>query len=504
MFRKFGQTYLFWSLCAALWSTLCFVIPDFVDNPVGDWISLFSVAAYIVSVGIFHLLVLYVIGFYRYACAVLLPLYAITGAVCSYYRLIYHVSITPLLLDAALHTHAREAAGVVSVWLVLWLILNLGISILLIRARFRRVAQPVPFWHFCLGLLLVFAYMNVIPRLKSALIMRYPLNITYSIAEYIADLNRPLPVRTYPALVADNSPDSIFVIAVLGEATRADHLHLNGYDRETTPCLSRRNDVVSLPHVYSQYTHTIGSIPHIITRADSANVDVANSEHSFVSLFGQAGFNTIWLSNKNQTKPFWAFMDESDTVLYTDAARKQALYAKWLDEDLLPLMDTFIAASPKQLFVLHTMGSHWMYDTHVSDDLFTFTPTTSNRDIRQNTKEQIINSYDNTVVYLDAFIQAIINRFEHYPAIILYLSDHGESLGEGGRYLHAQEDAEEEKYPAAIIWYSDKYASLYPDKIKALIQNKDKRYRTDYYFYSILYAAGIEAEGDNPEMNIFR
>ena len=197
-------------------------------------------------------------------------------------------------------------------------------------------------------------------------------------------------------------------------------------------------------------------------------------------------------------------MDESDTVLYTDAARKQALYAKWLDEDLLPLLDTFIAASPKQLFVLHTMGSHWMYDTHVSDDLFTFTPTTSNRDIRQNTKEQIINSYDNTVVYLDAFIQAIINRFEHYPAIILYLSDHGESLGEGGRYLHAQEDAEEEKYPAAIIWYSDKYASLYPDKIKALIQNKDKRYRTDYYFYSILYAAGIEAEGDNPEMNIFR
>ena len=78
-----------------------------------------------------------------------------------------------------------------------------------------------------------------------------------------------------------------------------------------------------------------------------------------------------------------------------------------------------------------------------------------------------------------------------------------EALGEDGYFLHAN-DAEPVKHPACIIWYSDKYAEANPEKIKALILNKDKRYRTDYVFYSILYAAGIEADGDCPEMNIFR
>ena len=85
-----------------------------------------------------------------------------------------------------------------------------------------------------------------------------------------------------------------------------------------------------------------------------------------------------------------------------------------------------------------------------------------------------------------------------------YLSDHGESLGEGGRYLHSQPNAEEEKFPAAIVWYSNKYATLFPEKVEALHKNSLRHYHTDYFFYSILYAAGIEAEGDNPDVNIFK
>lgn len=496
--------YLLWTVAATLWAMLCFGIPDFIDNPIGNWHTLLLVCVYVVSVGIFQFFVLYLIGSYRYVCATLLPLYALTGAVCSYYRLFYHVSITPLLLDAALHTHVREAAGVISGWLIGWILLNIGVSIVFCVVRFRKISVRIAPWHWAVAAILMVGYYESVPRLRQALQMRYPLNIVLSVSEYIAEQNRPATIRTYPPVSSVEVPDSLIVVAIIGEATRADHMQLNGYPRATNPLLSAQPNVVSLPHIYSQYTNTNGSVPHLLTRADSVHTDYAYTEHSFVSLFREAGFYTIWLSGKNQTKPFRDFMEEADTVEYTAGARTQSLYAKWLDGEMLPLMDAYAGQHPRQLYVLHTMGSHWLYDTHVSDELCVFQPVVTNRDVRQNTMEQLINSYDNTVVYLDQLIDSVIYRLEDYPAIVLYLSDHGESLGEGGRFLHAQDDAEEEKYPAALVWYSDRYQALFPEKTAALRNNSLRHYRTDYFYYSILSAAGIEAEGDHADLNLFR
>ncbi|MCR5532592.1 MAG: lipid A phosphoethanolamine transferase [Paludibacteraceae bacterium] len=496
--------YLIWVLCASLWATLCFVLPDFLDNPVGDWKALLSVLIYILSVGIFQFFIICLIGANKYICATLLPIYALLGSVCSYYRVFYHVSITPLLLDAALHTHIREAAGVVSIWLIVWIVCNLCIAITFCTLRWRKIVHSLQWFYWLIIILGMVIYYMAVPRLKQALKIRYPLNIIHSVKEYVSDLNRPSVMRVSPYIVNSDIPDSIIVVAVIGEATRADHMQLNGYPRSTNPKLSVRQNITSLSNIYSQYTNTNASVPHIFTRADSINTEYAYTEHSFVDLLKNAGFYTAWLSNKNQVKPYIDIMEEADTIVYTSGARTQSLYAKWLDGELLPLMDTFNKKSSRQLYVLHTMGSHWLYDTHVSDDLCVFQPTVSNRDIRQNSIEQIVNSYDNTIVYLDAFLDSVITKIEHYPAILLYLSDHGESLGEGGRFLHAQDNAPEEQYPAALVWYSDKYKALFPEKIEALHKNSQRYYRTDYYFYSILYAAGIEVDGDNTAVNIFK
>lgn len=496
--------YLFWCLCGTLWATICFVVPDFLDNPVGNWQTLLLVVAYIVSVGIFQFFIISLIGANKHVCAALLPVYALTGSICAYYRFFYHVSITPLLLDAALHTHIREAAGVVSVWLVVWMVMNVLIAVMLCVVRFRKIHPNIRIGYWLLVMVIMVAYYFSIPRLKEALANRFPLHLVYSITEYISAQNRPVADRSCPAVLSEEVPDSIIVVTILGEATRADHLQLNGYNRATNPGLIQNSNVVSYPYIYSQHTNTNGSIPHILTRADSVHSEYAYTETSFVSLFRNAGFYSVWLTNKNQNKPFVDFMREADTVRYTQAAVTQSLYAKWLDNDLLPLMDEHIGHEPRQLFVLHTMGSHWLYDTHVSEELCVFQPTVTNRDIRQNTIEQITNSYDNTVVYLDAFIDSLIYRLNSYPAILLYLSDHGESLGEGGRYLHSQPEAEEEKNPAAIVWYSDAYRELFPAKVRALHANSHRHYRTDYFFYSVLSSAGIEVEGNNRLMDIFK
>ncbi len=496
--------YLIWVLCASLWATLCFVLPDFWDNPVGDWKALLSVLIYILSVGIFQFFIICLIGANKYICATLLPIYALLGSVCSYYRVFYHVSITPLLLDAALHTNPQEAYGVISAALIVWVVLNIVIAILFCWKRYNINTRSFSWWWIIIVALSATIYYFAIPRLKTGLSSRYPINIVYSTIEYIATQNKVASVRYIPRIMNNEVPDSLIVIAVLGEAARADHMQLNGYERPTNPLLNSRTNIVSLPHVYSPYTNTTYSIPHIITRADSIHMEYAYSESSFIPLFQKQNFHTIWLSNQDLEKPLYDFLHETDTTIYTPAAIRQSLYGEWLDSDLLPLADLFIGRTPRQLIIMHTTGSHWLYDTHVPQAYQVFLPTVSNRDIRQNSIEQIVNSYDNTIVYLDAFLDSVITKIEHYPSILLYLSDHGESLGEGGRFLHAQDNAPEEQYPAALVWYSDKYQALFPEKIEALHKNSQRYYRTDYYFYSILYAAGIEAEGDCSKMNIFK
>ena len=114
----------------------------------------------------------------------------------------------------------------------------------------------------------------------------------------------------------------------------------------------------------------------------------------------------------------------------------------------------------------------------------------------------VINSYDNTIVSMDLFVDSVISLFKDRNAILFYLSDHGESLGERGNWLHAA-GAKETKYPAAFVWYSEKYARTFPDKVAALKENRTKHFRTDYLFYSLLSAAGLQADGNNSSFDLF-
>ena len=153
--------------------------------------------------------------------------------------------------------------------------------------------------------------------------------------------------------------------------------------------------------------------------------------------------------------------------------------------------------------MLHAIGSHWYYNNHVPDSCGRFLPTVTNRVFAQNDSMALVNSYDNTIVSMDLFVDSVISLFADRNAVLFYLSDHGESLGEDGNWLHAA-GAEETRYPAALVWYSDRYAQLFPDKVAALEANCTKRYRTDYLFPSLLSAAGLRVEGADAENDLFR
>lgn len=105
-------------------------------------------------------------------------------------------------------------------------------------------------------------------------------------------------------------------------------------------------------------------------------------------------------------------------------------------------------------------------------------------------------------MYTDYFLDRLIDILQKKNALVVYISDHGESLGEDGLWLHAN-DHHTLKNPAALIWMSDKYVANYPEKREALILNKDKRWRTDYVFHTILSGANIPSTSIQNDLNVF-
>lgn len=495
--------YLVYVCVATLWIAITVVLPDFFDNPITGLRGVITISLYVVALSIVSWLWLYIASLNKYVAAVFVPLYGMIGATVSYYRVMYRVTITPLMLDCILHTNMEEALGVISWSLIVWVGANLLIGIALVIWRWR-LKKPKYEWLHALVVLVIFVgYYHINGRLHQSINQRYPMHIVESMRQYVHLQQLRQQPHLMPKYVVNSSPDSLDVVVVIGESARTDHFALNGYNRPTNPLLSQRTNIVSLPHIYSEYTHTLASVPVLLTRADSLHPEYQYSETSFAAILRNEGYHTAWISNQDLGDTFASFPAECDTVVWLNAGKSVFIFSEWYDENLLPEMGKQLAKeNNKNLLILHTIGSHWYYNNHVPDMYNYFQPTTDNRVVTNNRHEAVINSYDNTIRYTDLVLDSIIARMTNRCAIVFYISDHGESLGENGNWLHAA-GAEETKYPACVIWYSDVFAQQYPEKITALYANKNNRYRTDFLFHSVLSAAGISVVDIDSTMNIF-
>ncbi len=237
---------------------------------------------------------------------------------------------------------------------------------------------------------------------------------------------------------------------------------------------------------------------------DTVNPDYAYEAQSFITLFKKAGFKTAWLSNQDQCGTYVYFMHEADTLVMANSSTSLYSFNKWLDSDLLPVIDNYLSSSaePLKLAVIHSIGSHWWYKSHYNDAEAVFKPEIDSRIVSELTREQMVNSYDNTIIATDNFISELINKVRGTNAVILFISDHGEALGEDGHYLHA-EFYEHVDNPASFVWYSDIYAKKNPDKIRALKVNATKGWETTDMFHTALDAAGISTSVLDKKSSLF-
>ncbi|MDR2683924.1 MAG: phosphoethanolamine transferase, partial [Prevotellaceae bacterium] len=368
--------------------------------------------------------------------------------------------------------------------------------------RFKKI-KKIAYLPFHIVFALAWFYLIFqLPRIERPMTERIPMNLYFIPAQYFEEKKEILKHRAEfegQVFCSENKP---IVVLIIGETLRADHLGLNGYERNTTPMLEKE-DVISFQNIYSEETNTSPSVAHILTRADSIHPELAYSERSFVDLFKKCGYYTMWLANQEPAGAYIYFMQECDTLIYGQINKSYYSWDKWTDELLLPPFDSITQSTDEsRLIIMHTIGSHWYYNTHFTADFQRFNPITKSRITSSNTSEEMINSYDNTVLFTDYFIVQVISRLKNKNAVVFYLSDHGEALGENGVWLHAN-NVEGAHKPACMVWLSEKYKADNTQRYKTLKQNAQKHYRTDFVFHTILESANIESEVINKEMSLF-
>lgn len=486
------RQYLLFLLTVTLWSTVCFALPDFFDSPASDARAVFTIAVYCtaLAIGAFWLLLLATIQ--RHLAAVFLPIYGILGAVIAYYRVAYHATITPVILDATFHTNAGTVAGVIDGYLIGYVVLNAIIGIGLAVWRLRIGQLPKGWVLLLIGLVALPTYYLSNNRLHTSLNQRYPYNLPHNLYLY-HQLNRlrHQPFEQPDAEVVSARETELTIVVMLGEAIRFDHLHINGYARPTTPHLDTLSGLRTLGDVYSMHTHTAASLPHLLTPADSLHPQWANNHESFIPYLKQQGFYSAWISNQDMGETYAHFIQSADTAVFVNADKSVFVFDRWTDGELLEHVSSILSAEHrKNLLVLHTIGAHWYYNNHVPEGFMPFAPVTTNKVVTQNDSAAIVNSYDNCVAYLDHVIDSTISMLRARNALLIYLSDHGESLGENGCWLHAA-GAEQTKHPAGLIWCSPTLEKTYPDIAAYVDSIANIRNSTDFLFPLVMHAAGL-------------
>lgn len=305
-------------------------------------------------------------------------------------------------------------------------------------------------------------------------------------------------------------------IMVVGETARWDHFSLNGYARETNPKL-KKLDIINYTKTSSCGTSTAYSVPCMFSflNADDYSPSKAATQTNVLDVLKKAGVDVFWIDNNSSCKGVCDRIGEinirntpnPDSTFYTNG--------ELFDEELMIQVDKLLAnntSSSDILIVLHTLGSHGpKYYKRYPDKFSLFKPACKKSTPQECSDKQIINTYDNTILYTDHVLSQLIDylksKQDDKDSFLIYASDHGESLGENGVYLHGLPNflaPEAQTHVPMLSWFSESFIKnekLDIASMKAL-QNKDVSH--DYLSHTLLNAFDVKTMIYKPDYNLIK
>jgi lipid A ethanolaminephosphotransferase len=386
--------------------------------------------------------------------------FLIAGAMSSYFADSFGTVIDVDMLRSVIETNPSESADLITVSLATRLLLA-GILPAIIAWRFGPRYKG--FTHSLLSnsatavgaLIMVAASISMFSsqyasffrehkQVRYYISPAYPLYSALQLAASSLPKSAPLPFQSLGALaniLETPSAHSELVILVVGETARADHFSLNGYARNTNPELTKIDRLISYSQIQSCGTSTAISVPCMFSYSSHNSFDVerARNTENGLDLLQSAGVNILWRDNNSDSKGV------ADRVPFEDfrsPERNPVCGHECRDIGMLDGLQSYVDGRTGDiLIVLHQMGSHGpAYARRYPAEFEAFTPACQSGELSECSQQEIINAYDNTILYTDFFLSKVIaflqSNANRYETSMFYVSDHGESLGESGVYLH--------------------------------------------------------------------
>lgn len=301
-------------------------------------------------------------------------------------------------------------------------------------------------------------------------------------------------------------------LIVVGETSRAANWSLGGYDRPTNPELAKR-DIVYLDKVRSCGTSTAVSMPCMFAHygMDNHSETASRSHQNLLDLLKQTDFDVAWLDNNTGSLGLATRLPET-RFKPTDDPDACAM-GECNDMVFLPTLDKILAnITHDTVIVYHQIGSHGpAYYMRYPESFRPFPDDCRSADFGKCTPEQITNAYDNTIAYTDLFLATLIDRLaaqDQVASSMLFVSDHGESLGENGLYLHAAPyfmAPDVQTQVPMVLWTSPAYRTAMgvdQDCIKARAASLAGHVTHDAVFHTLLGLADVTTELHNPDLDL--
>lgn len=305
--------------------------------------------------------------------------------------------------------------------------------------------------------------------------------------------------RQRPALL--NGPKKNLTILVVGETSRAANFSLGGYPRPTNPLLAE-DDVVYFPDVSSCGTATAVSVTCMFSGMPRTHYDDALASHQegLLDIIQRAGLSVLWHENDAGCKGACDRVPNQDMTALN--LPDMCINGECYDEVLFHGLEDYIARlQGNGVIVLHIIGSHGPTYNHRYPPAFRkFIPTCETNQIQECSQEQLVNTYDNTILYADYIVDKAIELLkahqDRFTTSLVYLSDHGESLGEKGVYLHGLPYAiapEVQTRVPLLIWLSPDYQQRYAVDGHCLRQQAvTHSWSHDNFFSTMLGITGVQ------------
>ena len=495
----------------------------------GNW--LFLACCFVMLVGL-HFAIIAPLSLRRIARP-LLTLLVMVSAGAAWYMSNFSVMLDPTMVQNVLRTDAHEARDLLNLHMVgsvlLWSALPVA-AIWLVRlehpTRLRALGRRAA-WVGLSLLVAVVAALGISRDLTSfmrnqreARYLITPGNFIWGLAvnsrARVADARATretigADARFVRLAVADSNPRVL--VLVVGETARAANFSLLGYPRETNPELAK-TDAIAFSHVTSCGTSTEVSVPCMFSPYGREQYDerrIHNSE-GLLDVLVHAGYTVKWLDNQSGCKGVCKGAGVQYEKLEPATAPDLCDSTECHDEILVRRLDAELAQVDRNtVFVLHMMGNHGpAYFKRYPAEFRRFLPDCATAELRKCSREEVVNAYDNAILYTDHVLARVIGTLSrdprHLESSMIYVSDHGESLGEHGLYLHGIPYAiapDLQTHVPMVVWVSRQVAGSGDVDTRCLRQKTGEALSHDNLFHSVLGLLDVQTAAYRSGMDVF-